>query len=105
MVLAERRFFHERPFRISPRPFYRPLQRRVMLEEEDVTINHWMKFDRPHIYKCTCGYVQTIFPIGDTNSYSILERPASKVEYMSCGHAVCARLENGECAICRNKGV
>ena len=75
-----------------------------MLEEEKVAINHWLKFDRPHIYKCSCGYVQVIFPIGDSNSYQILERPKNKVEYMPCGHAVCARLENGECAICRNAG-
>lgn len=75
-----------------------------MLEEEDVAINHYMVFDRPHIYKCRCGYVQSIFPIGDNLSTHIYERPAGKVEYLPCGHAACARLENGECAICRNTG-
>lgn len=75
-----------------------------MIEEEDVAINHYMVLDRPYIYKCRCGYVQSIFPIGDNISTHIYKRPTTKVEYLPCGHAICAQLENNKCAICESGG-
>lgn len=73
-------------------------------EEEDVAKNHYMVFDRPHVYKCRCGYVQSIFPDGDKLKTHLYGYPSKETEYLACGHATCARLENGECVICRNTG-
>lgn len=67
---------------------------------------HYFVYDRPHIYKCSCGVVRMIFITPEKTVEKDLEIPAF-VEYLPCGHAVCARqVVGGEeiCVICRNTG-
>ncbi len=66
------------------------------------TKNHHLAFDRPHIYKCSCGLVQMIFISEFKVEEKTLEYPKN-VEYMPCGHATCARRVDGNneyCIIC-----
>lgn len=65
---------------------------------------HYLLFDRPHIYKCKCGMVQMIFISEFKVEEKTLEFP-EHVEYMPCGHATCAKREDGVCVICENKRV
>lgn len=60
---------------------------------------HRLTFDRPHLYKCECGFEVLSTPTVE----EIWERPKS-VEYLPCGHAVCAMLEGVGCLICANQG-
>lgn len=62
---------------------------------------HYLVFDRPHIYKCSCGVVMYWFPDG---SQKLAEKPKTKMEYLPCGHAVCAKMQDGRCIICVMKG-
>lgn len=66
-----------------------------MLEKE----KHRLVFERPHIYKCSCGFVQMIFISEFKVEEKTLEFPKN-IKYMPCGHAVCARREDGKCIIC-----
>ena len=65
---------------------------------------HRLVFDRPHIYKCKCGMVHMIFISEFKVEEKTLEFP-EHVEYMSCGHATCARREDGTCIICLNRSL
>ncbi len=67
---------------------------------QDKSLLHLLKYDRPHIYKCSCGYVQMIYITTEKVIEKTLESP-DDVEYMPCGHAICANV-NGVCAICAN---
>lgn len=62
---------------------------------------HHLVFDRPHVYTCTCGYVAYVFADG---TEKVAEGPKRKVEYLPCGHAVCAKTEKFDCIICMMKG-
>jgi len=62
---------------------------------------HYLKFDRPHIYKCTCGVVAHLFPDG---TQKIMEMPKGKINYLACGHAACAKTEQFDCIICVMEG-
>lgn len=61
---------------------------------------HVLKYDRPHVYSCTCGIVQMIFIHGDKVDEKILEWPKAPIRYLPCGHAECARGSSGVCGIC-----
>jgi len=58
---------------------------------------HYLKFDRPHIYECTCGVVAFMDGSG---GFKIEEMPDKKIEYLECGHAICGRTEQFDCIIC-----
>lgn len=59
--------------------------------------NHLLVFDRPSVYKCSCGFVAFLSRDGNMN---IVEHPKGKIEYMSCGHAKCATTDLFKCSIC-----
>ena len=63
-------------------------------------LKHHLVFDRPHIYKCTCGMVMMIFISEAEVKEKTLEHPKN-IKYLPCGHAECA-LVNGHCVICGN---
>ena len=63
---------------------------------------HHLVFDRPHFYKCKCGFVQMIFISEFKVEEKTFEYPKN-VEYMSCGHATCAKRADGSCIICLNR--
>jgi hypothetical protein len=65
------------------------------------TENHYLKFDRPHVYTCSCGFVVYLFPDA---SETIAEKPKGKIKYLACGHAACAKTEQFDCIICAMKG-
>jgi hypothetical protein len=60
----------------------------------DLFRNHYMVYQSPHIYGCTCGAKTSIFPDGE----KVLESPKF-VNIMSCGHADCC-LKNEKCMLC-----
>ena len=61
---------------------------------------HYMKFDRPHIYTCTCGGHLMIFVGKKGATEKIMKEPKSLTP-LSCGHAPCA-FENDRCVLCLN---
>lgn len=61
---------------------------------------HYMKYDRPHIYSCSCGGLSVVTVIDGEVIEAVLTSP-SMVEYLPCGHASCA-LKDGACIICLN---
>ena len=63
---------------------------------------HHLVFDRPHLYKCECGFVQMIYRSEFKVEEKTFEYPKN-VEYMSCGHATCAKRADGSCIICLNR--
>lgn len=63
---------------------------------------HHLVFDRPHFYKCKCGFVQMIYISEFKVEEKTFEYPKN-VEYMSCGHATCAKRADGSCIICLNR--
>lgn len=69
-------------------------------KEED---KHFLKFDRPHLYTCTCGMEYMMFVSDKGVTEKVLKYPKN-VEYLPCGHAICARNEKGDCQICINRG-
>ena len=58
---------------------------------------HYLKFDRPYIYTCSCGVVAFM---DRRVGFSIDEMPDKKIVYLERGHAVCARTEQFDCIIC-----
>lgn len=62
---------------------------------------HYLKFDRPHVYKCSCGFVVYLLPDG---TEKVAEKPRGRVEYLPCGHAACAKTEQFDCIICAMTG-
>ena len=69
------------------------------MSEVQESLKHRLFFDRPHIYKCKCGLVQMIYISEFKVEDKTLEIPPN-IEYMPCGHAVCARRQDGKCYIC-----
>ena len=67
--------------------------------------NHYLIFDRPHIYKCTCGY-EVLMNVLDSRYFEKVYSKPENIKYLPCGHAVCAKKTiNGkeQCVICLNK--
>lgn len=58
---------------------------------------HYLKFDRPHIYECSCGVVMYWLPDG---TQELAEMPKGKIEYLPCGHAACAKTNGFDCILC-----
>ena len=61
---------------------------------------HRLIYDRPHLYKYTCGMEVSMFVTSTELKESVVENPKEPVKYLECGHAACA-LEGGECVMCR----
>jgi hypothetical protein len=71
------------------------------MADRSETEKHNLKFDRPHVYICSCGFVVYLHPDGTEN---IAEEPKGKIEYLPCGHAACAKTEQFDCIICVKTG-
>ena len=60
-----------------------------------------MIYNSPHVYVCSCGFKAYVFI---PNGEEIIDTPTSPIEYLKCGHAVCAKIqdEHGKflCLIC-----
>ena len=52
---------------------------------------HNLKYDRPHIYTCSCGLVALLWD----GMFSISQMPLYEVQYLACGHAPCYKTDNG----------
>jgi hypothetical protein len=65
------------------------------------TDKHYLTFDRPHVYKCSCGFITYMHPDG---TETIAEKPKGKIEYLACGHAACAKTDQFDCIICVMRG-
>jgi hypothetical protein len=65
------------------------------------TDRHHLKFDSPHIYKCSCGFVVFMHPDG---KMKVSEKPRGRIVYLPCGHAACAKTEQFDCYICAMRG-
>lgn len=57
---------------------------------------HYLIFDSPHIYRCSCGIAAYIF----SDEEKIFDMPTKEIEYLPCGHAICARTSDYDCIIC-----
>jgi hypothetical protein len=57
---------------------------------------HHLRFDRPHVYICTCGVVMNWYPDG---TQELVKMP-EKIKYLACGHAACAKTDTYDCIIC-----
>lgn len=68
---------------------------------EDELEKHFLVFERPHVYECTCGVVMYWFPDG---TQKLAEMPKGEIEYLSCGHAACGRTGGYGCVICVRTG-
>jgi len=62
---------------------------------------HNLRYDRPFIYTCSCGVVASI---DRSAGFKIDQMPDKKIEYLVCGHAVCAKTERFGCIICLMTG-
>lgn len=58
---------------------------------------HHLVYDRPAVYKCSCGFMEYLFPDG---TMKIAEKPKGVIEYLPCGHAVCAKTSTFDCILC-----
>lgn len=71
-----------------------------MNDSMDELEKHYLRYDRPHVYTCSCGVVMYWHPDG---SQKLAEKP-DKIEYLPCGHAACGKTEHFDCIICMMKG-
>jgi hypothetical protein len=75
----------------------------VSKRKSDEIEKHYLVFERPHVYKCSCGVVMYWFPDG---TQKLAEMPKTEVSYLPCGHAACAKTRDFDCIICvRTKNV
>lgn len=64
---------------------------------------HFLVYDRPHVYKCSCGVVAWMTVLDGKADMKIDTMP-KHIEYQPCGHAVCGKTPEGFCMICRMVG-